>query len=156
MSVTDKRVEWDKLSAAIQAMGGDPHALVGVQGMQASAGHAGTGDKPVTNADIASWNEFGAGHVPARSFIRATIDIYEQRFLKIAAKLGAGVTKGAFTLEQALGLLGEEARGKMIERINAHIAPPNAASTIARKGSSTPLIAHTGQLKNSLTTKVVA
>jgi hypothetical protein len=155
MTITDKRKDWDAFAAQLKAMGGDPHVLVGVQGAAASVEHASTDDKPVTNADVASWNEFGTRHIPARSFIRATIDIYEQRFQKIAAKLGAGCVQGTFTVEQALGLLGEEVRGKMIERINARIDPPNAPSTIARKGSSTPLIAHTGALKNSLTTKVV-
>lgn len=151
MSVSDKDKGWAALGKVLENMAGDPHVLVGVQGTQAASEHPGA---QATNADVASWNEFGTGHIPERSFIRATIDIQEQRLLKLSAVLGQGVVAGKFATDQALGLLGEEARGLMIERINAHIAPPNAPSTIQRKGSSTPLIAHSGQLKNSITYKV--
>jgi hypothetical protein len=155
MPVIDKDMGWNDLAAKLKDMIGDPHVLVGVQGGEADATHEGGDDKePVTNADVASWNEFGTPTIPARSFIRATVDIYEQKLQQRAVLLGRGVLFEAFTPNQALGLLGEEARGLMIERINAHIDPPNAPSTIARKGSSTPLIAHTGALKNSITLKV--
>jgi hypothetical protein len=148
--VQDKDRGWSKLAQTLASLQGDPHVLVGVQGAQASAGH---GDQ-LTVADVASYNEFGLG-VPERSFIRAAIDEHEAALLRTASKLGQGVINGAFAPGQALELLGEHTRGLMIERINNHIAPPNALSTIARKGSSTPLIAHTGQLKNSITYKLV-
>jgi hypothetical protein len=150
MPVTDKDMGWNDLAAKLKDMIGDPHVLVGVQGAEADAEHEGG----VTNADVASWNEFGTPTIPARSFIRATVDLNEAKLQARAVLLGRGVLFEKFTPNQALGLLGEEARGMMIQRINAHIDPPNAPSTIARKGSSTPLIAHTGALKNSLTTKV--
>lgn len=154
MAVVDKDMGWSALAKLVESMAGtDPHVLVGVQGSQAASEHPGG---QATNADVASWNEFGTAHIPERSFVRATIDINEPRLLQLSAQLGQGVLAEKFTPAQALGLLGEEARGMMIERINAHIPPPNAPSTIKRKGSSTPLIAQSGQLKNSITFKVSA
>jgi hypothetical protein len=149
--VTDKDKGWSALAQQLQSLSGDVHVLVGVQGAQADAEHPGAG---ATNAEVASWNEFGTSRIPARSFIRATIDIHERRLLQLAAKLGRGVVSGAFAPGQALQLLGEEAVGLIKDRINSHIPPPNAPSTIARKGSSTPLIAHTGTLKNSVSYRV--
>jgi hypothetical protein len=151
MTVADIDHGWGALGQALQSLAGDPHVLVGVQGSKAEASH---GDG-VTTAQVASYNEFGTGHIPARSFIRATIDIHEHALQTLATKLGQGVLAGKLAAPQALGLLGEHALGLMITRIHDHIAPENAPSTIARKGSSTPLIAHSGLLKNSLTTQVV-
>lgn len=151
MPVADKDHGWSALAKRLETLG-DAHVIVGVLGAKASQSH-GAG---VTNLDVAMWNEFGTrdGHVPERSFIRATIDIYQAQLQRMAAKLGQGVVLGAFTAGQALELLGEHTIGLMKERINAHIPPPNAASTIRRKGSSTPLIAQTGQVKNSLSYKL--
>jgi hypothetical protein len=156
MPVEDKDHGWSELAKRVEALSGDEHVLVGVLGLKAAQPH-GNG---VTNLDVAAWNEFGTRnsdgteHIPARSFIRATVDIHQDQLLRMSAKLGKGVISGAFAAGQALELLGEHAVGLMIQRINAHIPPPNAASTIKRKGSSTPLIAHTGQLKSSLSYKL--
>lgn len=152
MTVSDIDKGWRDFGKRIESLQGtDPHTLVGVQGSDASASH-GSGK---TNADIASYNEFGTGHIPARSFIRATIDRHEGALLKLCAQLGQAVVDGKVQTPQALGLLGEQTRGLMIQRITAHIAPPNAPETIRRKGSSTPLIAFTGALKNSINYRVV-
>jgi hypothetical protein len=152
MPVVDKDHGWSELAKRLETLSGDEHVLVGVLGSKAAEAH---GDG-VTNLDVAMWNEFGTrdGRVPERSFIRRTIDIYQQPLLAMSAKLGRGVLAGAFSAGQALELLGEHTIGLMKERINAHIPPPNAASTIRRKGSSTPLIAQTGQLKNALSYKL--
>lgn len=150
MPVADKDHGWSELAKRLEALTGDEHVIVGVLGEKASQPH---GDG-ITNLDVAMWNEFGTARAPERSFIRETIDIAQDALLRMSAKLGRGVISGAFTPGQALELLGEHTVGLMIERINSHIPPPNAPSTIKRKGSSTPLIAHTGQLKSSLSYKL--
>jgi hypothetical protein len=149
MPVIDKDRGWSALGKALQSLAGDPHVLVGIQGSQADAPH---GDG-LTVAEVASFNEFGTAHIPERSFIRATIDLHQVQLLQLAAALGTGVLQEKFAPGQALELLGEHARGQMIERINASVPPPNAPATIARKGSSTTLV-DSGQTKNSLTYKV--
>jgi hypothetical protein len=148
MPVQDIDRGWDALSNQLDQLRGDPHVLIGVQGAQAASSHGGDA---VTNAQVASWNEFGTGRIPSRSFIRDTIDLNQQRLLAMALKLGGGILEAKLSAARALGLLGEHTRGLMLQRITDHIPPKNADSTIARKGSDTPLIAFTGALKNSIT-----
>lgn len=125
---------------------------VGVQGAKADEDHGG-----ITNARLAGVHEFGAiikitrGEIaiPERSFIRATIDkkdLYKNEIRALATK----VLQGAFDAGTALRVLGEKISSDIKATIEHGIDPPNAASTIARKGSSKPLI-DTGELKNSIT-----
>jgi hypothetical protein len=147
MALVDRDRGWSQLAKTIKSLAGGPHVLVGVQGAQAGAQHGSGG---VTTLEVACWNEFGTSKIPARSFVRETVEINEAKLLALAAKVGQRAALGALAPGQALELLGEYTVGLMKERISDRIPPPNAASTIARKGSSTPLIAHTGQLRNSI------
>jgi hypothetical protein len=104
---------------------------------------------------IASVNEFGTRslHVPERSFIRNSFELYRSDIEK-AFKMGIQqVIKGAAP-DQIMGQIGEAIVGKIVGRIDAGIAPANAPSTIKQKGGSKPLI-DTGRLKQSITWKVV-
>ena len=101
--------------------------------------------------EVAIIHEFGAGPVPARSFIRATLDEKRAEILKLQVALAQQVLLGKLTPEQALGQLGAKVASMCQARIVAGIAPPLAASTLRRKGNKiTPLIL-TGQLKSSIT-----
>jgi hypothetical protein len=162
VKITDRDRGWQKLKREIAGWRGGAYTLVGIQGKEAAAEHVNADGKTV--ADVATANEFGAvvtaknGReivIPMRSFIRATIDVHHARLKKLATNVGQGVLLGKFTTHQALGLLGVEAEGLMRQRIADGIPPPNAPVTIARKGSSTPLI-DKGQLRGSLTHKVQA
>lgn len=100
---------------------------------------------------VAIVHEFGGGHVPARSFIRATIDEKKAEIRAEQEKALRAVLAGTVTEEAALQRLGAFVVGLMQARIVAGIAPPLAASTLKKKGrKTTPLIA-TGQLRSSLT-----
>jgi phage gpG-like protein len=132
--------------------------LVGVQGSEAAAQHPGS---PMTVVAIATIHEFGKvihkkdGSevvIPQRSFIRAAIDEHAVKLQRTATAVGQGVLLGKFAVGQALNLLGEQATGIMKKRIADGISPPNRPSTIARKGSSKPLI-DSGQLRGSITHK---
>lgn len=100
--------------------------------------------------EVAIIHEFGAGPVPARSFIRATLDEGRSEILKLQVHLAQQVLLGKLTPDEALGQLGAKVAGWMRQRIADGIAPPLAAATIKRKGSSVPLI-NTGQLRSALT-----
>ena len=63
------------------------------------------------------------------------------------------VIKRELTPEQLADLLGQKYVGQIQARISAGIPPPLAESTIARKGSSVPLI-DTGQLRSAVTYEV--
>jgi phage gpG-like protein len=132
--------------------------LVGVQGSEAAAQHPGA---PMTVVGVATTHEFGKvihkkdGSevvIPQRSFIRAAIDEHAGKLQSTATAVGRGVLLGKFSVHQALELLGQQATGIMKQRIADGLTPPNRPSTIARKGSSKPLI-DTGQLRASITHK---
>ncbi len=106
----------------------------------------------LTVYEIATFNEFGLG-VPERSFIRGYVDDKEQAIRDDIKKLALLVVQGKKTTEEALDLLGLKVVGGMQKRISDGILPANAPSTIARKGSSKPLI-DTGQLRSSITHRV--
>lgn len=133
---------------------------VGVQGQQGAANHQ---DSRLTVAQIATVHEFGkvihhpklnrTTVIPERSFLRATIDQYQQAILRRQVLLQQGFILGKFPLKPAMELLGQYVVGLIKQRIANGIAPPNSPWTIAKKGSSKPLI-DTGQLRNSITYKV--
>lgn len=97
---------------------------------------------------IAAANEFGTRKIPARSFLRATVDLnvgkYTLLLEQVADKLILGIPP-----DQAVGIVGAVAVGDIQRRIRDRIAPPNAAYTIAKKGSDVPLI-DTGRLRQSI------
>ncbi len=95
--------------------------------------------------------ERGAGvHVPERSFIRSTVDAKKNGEWRIAAEeLRKEMIEGRMTTDRALGLMGLRIKKDIQEKIRSQVPPPNAASTIAAKGSDHPLI-NTGQLLNGI------
>lgn len=132
---------------AIQNIG----VKVGVMGGDSREGEA------VTNAEIAMVHEYGSPSqgIPERSFLRASIDLNREKYraylrkaigaLLEAAKKGPIDTRGIF---ERLGLMAA-ADVKALMRLEGFFTPLKP-ETIARKGSSKPLI-DTGQLLNSVT-----
>lgn len=111
------------------------------------------GGSEVSILDVATWMEFGTQDIPARSFIRAWFDEDEDHLREVLTTLLQEVVAGKLSKEQALEQLGQYAVGRIQQRISDGIPPPNAPSTIEKKGSSTPLI-DTGTLRASVTYKV--
>ncbi len=117
------------------------------------------GADDITLLEVAVANEFGttdaAGnvHVPERSFIRGYFDENEASLRLQMAGLMRGVVAGKRTKEEALQTLALLAVGGIQARISAGIDPPNAPSTIAEKGSSTPLI-DKGQLRAAISSRI--
>jgi hypothetical protein len=88
-----------------------------------------------------------------RSFLRAAIRHNREYFKQINADSLKKCLRGGLTMVGALTRLGVGAAGKVKEEITKGDFVPNAPSTIARKGSSHPLI-HTGQLRQGITFKI--
>lgn len=113
-----------------------------------------------TLLEIAIIHEFGGGHVPARSFIRATMDERAGDIQRLQVAVARQVLSGALTAEQGLAQIGAKVAAWVQARIVAGIAPALAESTrrqkrrLGGKGKDTPLIA-TGQLRSSVTFAVV-
>lgn len=123
---------------------------VGIQGPEAGAIHP---DGEIDNVSLGVIHEFGApgANIPERSFIRETFDIRVGEWARVARKIAEKVY--STTPERpgrALGVLGEFVVADIKKQIARGIPPPLAASTVIRKGSSTPLI-DTGILRDSIT-----
>lgn len=106
----------------------------------------------LTLAQVAEWNEFGTSRIPDRSFIRGFVDENESDIMTWIARATERVAKGAAPSD-AFEIVGLRLATGMQKRIAQGVPPPNAASTIARKGSSKPLI-DTGQLRSAISYKV--
>lgn len=103
-------------------------------------------------AVIAAVQEFGSadGVVPERSFLRAPLRQNVEDFRAIWRALIPKVVRGELTMHQMMSQIGAKAAGVSQEAIESGIAPANAPSTVARKGSSKPLI-DSGALRQSIT-----
>lgn len=152
---------WEGIKERIDALrGGSAVVAVGVQGAQAAANYQHT---HMTVAQVATVQEFGKViHqprmrrtivIPERSFLRKTLDMYQEAIARRQVLLTQGFVLGKLELKPSLELLGQYVVGLVKQRIANGIAPANSPWTIAKKGSSKPLI-DTGQLRNSITHKV--
>lgn len=103
-------------------------------------------------AVIGAVQEFGSadGRIPERSFLRVPLRSNRDLFAKIFRNQIPLVVSGELTMRQFMEQLGARGVGVSQEAISAGIAPPNAPSTIAQKGSSQPLV-DTGRLRQSIT-----
>lgn len=95
-------------------------------GVLESARNLDTGE-PV--APYAAANEFGTSRIPARPFLRSTIDAKGHEW---ADYLGKAIRARA-PLETALALTGEKMKSDVKGTIAGNMAPANAPSTIRRK-----------------------
>jgi hypothetical protein len=103
-------------------------------------------------AMVAAVHEFGypEGGIPERSFLRSGIHEGIPKFNRLnEANLRAGVLGGK-TIEESLDMLGVVAAGEVKRKIRNGPFAPLKPATIARKGSSKPLI-DSGQLIQSIT-----
>ena len=91
--------------------------------------------------------------IPARSFLRATVDENIDALSSLIAKQIDQISDGKQTGQGAAELIGIYMQGLVQKRISDGIAPANKAATIRRKGSSKPLV-DTGELKASIVWKV--
>lgn len=140
---------WRKLLEKVRGLA-EAHVKVGIVGSHA---HETQGD--LSLIEIATFNEFGTATIPERSFIRKTFVTKKAELGAFAGKLAHGLLSDRLDLRRALGLLGEWGASAVKKTITAgNIQPPNAPSTIARKGSSRPLV-DTGQLVNAISYEVV-
>jgi hypothetical protein len=135
-------------------------ALEMAKGMSVTVGiHEAEGQKShgeLAVIDVGTINEFGGpnNNPPRRSFIRDWADenrtAHEENLRKIAVAVLYGKTP---SMKIAFDRFGLRCVGEVQKRISDGIDPPQAESTIARKGSSTPLI-DTGLLRASIAHKV--
>lgn len=111
-------------------------------------------DDGLSNATIAAAHEFGVpGHIPERSFLRTTVGENKDKITGLLVReLKADISQGNFS-GRAFAIVGEKLSGEVKRRIQSGINPELDPKTVARKGSSKPLI-DTGNLLQSITYEV--
>ena len=85
-------------------------------------------------AQVAFWNEYGTETAPSRPFFRKTIRDNQSGWVN---RIG-GLVKSN-NADKALALLGEHISGQIVQTITTFAEPPNATSTIKKKGFDAPL-----------------
>ena len=109
--------------------------------------------KGTRTAAVAAWNEFGTRTIPERPFFRRTLQRV-RRPTELPRLVRRMLDKRTMTLSrQAYDAIGAYAVGELQNEIVSLRHPPNAPSTVKRKGSTNPLI-DTGQLRTAATWKV--
>lgn len=110
----------------------------------------------LTTATVAAVNEFGSadGHIPARPFLYPAIAENGPKYLRLARAELPDILDGKEPMTRLLHRLGLIAVGDVQQKIVDVRTPPNAPSTIAKKGSDNPLI-DTGHLRQSINYEIV-
>lgn len=101
----------------------------------------------MTSAAVAFIHEFGAeaAGIPERSWLRGALEQHRREIEDEMRRLAALIVRNRLTSARAHDLLGARIVSLIQRRIRDGTDPPLAPATIARKGSSVPLI-DTGQL----------
>ena len=121
------------------------------------------GKADTDNINKAVWNEFGTaggasgggrgGPIPERPFMRNAMKSNANKYGNALARSAAGILRGDVSAYSALDKLGQVAQQDIRNEITSLKSPPNSPVTIARKGSSNPLI-DTGEMRNSVSYEV--
>jgi hypothetical protein len=133
VKVIDKDMGWKQIKINMKKLDGR-RVKVGIMGDETNNG--------VAIVDYATWNEFGTARIPPRPFMAQTHQEHSERTIKFAGFLIGKVIDRALDVETALKNLGEfyQLRMRATIRNAKEWADANAPSTIAKKGSSSPLI----------------
>lgn len=143
------RALMQRVEKAAQAKG----FTVGIHEEQ--AGGPKEGSEGLTLIEVAEIHEFGTATIPQRSFIGAYAEGKEAEAKSDLRKLATAIVKGKVDADRGLDQLAQLYAGEVQQRIADGIPPGLADSTIAKKGSSTPLIGPSGQLRSSITGQVI-
>lgn len=153
---SEVRVNLKGLDDFKKAFAGSYKARVGILGQNVARTDEKTG---MTNAEIGAIQMFGSltRNIPPRDFLMMPIQSHEK---EIVAGMNKASVKAAFDrgdykkVLQMLGLIAEGFVQQAFESAGFGQWEPNKPSTIARKGSSRPLI-DTGQLRRAISSDVV-
>lgn len=136
-------VPWETLIAGLQSS----KIAVGFQRGDNHSSGAGM-------AEIAIYNEYGTSQNPARPFFRPTLHAHNPQIITAIRNVAVRQLQGGGNVDAEMMQVGTFAVNKIRAAIVSLRSPPNAASTIAMKGSSNPLI-DTGQMRQSVRAKHV-
>lgn len=140
INVTVSGIEEAKrqLEQEIKRLTSDKTVLVGIH---EDAGSTDDGD--LTMAQLGAIQHFGTQTIPARPWLDVGVKSGTQDYLEV-------IQNHSDDIDNALEIIGQIAVGKVQQYMTDLQSPANAPSTIAKKGSSNPLI-DTGALRQSVT-----
>lgn len=144
MTVKNFQISQIELLKKLQDFRGGKSVTVGIHGDAGSVK-----DGSMTQAQNGALQNYGNDKIPARPWL---IPGVESATRDIADAIAEAVEAGA-TLDDTMNQIGAFAAGATQQYITDLKQPPNAAYTIAKKGSSNPLI-DTGSMRASVTWKV--
>lgn len=98
--------------------------------------------------DVAAWNELGTSNIPARPFLRRSVDDNEDKINSFLQSKKSDLINGK-SGEQILKEIGIFQKDLIQEKITSGDFEANAPSTVRKKGSSKPLI-DTGRMRQSV------
>ena len=87
--------------------------------------------------------------IPARPYIRSTVDENQEKYGRLIEQLFTRVVDGTLDVFGALELLGMRVESDIKRKMTTLKSPANKPSTIRKKGSENPLI-NTGHLRASI------
>lgn len=111
-------------------------------------------DGELTNVEIAAVHEYGAPEagIPERSFIRSTFAEERETYAALLKKMLPRVIEGKLEVKKMFDILGAKVVADINRKVRSGegVPPPLKPATIARKGSSRPLI-DTGRMIAAVT-----
>lgn len=131
--MTAKDTGWNKIMRDAR---GSVSMDVGLVGPKATAKH-GSSKKSV--AEIGAFHEFGTGTIPERSFLRATINANQARYLGLM-NVAAQAVLGGLSHDAAFSHVAEVIANDMKQMIRSGLKPELSDETVAKKGSDQVLI----------------
>lgn len=168
VKITDKDFGFDKIMRKAKRFRKGITTTAGIQGNKANRikntdpERSSTANRKVTNAQAAYWNEYGTErfgfHIPERSFLRATYDKNEKKYIRLIGVAMAKelVGRGNEIKLSNINNVGKIYIGDVVKLINKRIPPKNKDRTLAykRHRSTTPLIDF-GQMIKSFTSNTI-
>lgn len=104
-------------------------------------------------AEVAFWNEYGTVKIPERSFLRAAVDEKKDELDTFQNEVLEDVVNQKYGVIQGLRRFAFRVTTEIKNKITTLKEPPNAASTIKKKGFDNPLI-HSRKMLNSIDYKI--
>lgn len=141
IKITGLQTAQDALAKELDKLRGGGYVLVGIH---ESAGMAASGE--FSMATLGALQHFGNDRIPARPWLDVGVESATKEILGVIEDGGAG----GLSTDQILNQVGLVAVGAVQEFITELDTPPNAPSTIKKKGSDNPLI-DTGAMRASVT-----
>lgn len=112
-------------------------------------------DEGISIAEYAAANEFGTGSIPMRPFMATAFDENSDKISRSIARHYGAVKRGASTVYDALGRIGQS-HMKDIKKTISHrdFLPALSPMTVKAKRGSTKTLIDTGALINSINYKI--